>query len=541
LLVIDNADEAGLLSGWVRTPRTGIVLVTSRDQRRGSWPRAWILREVLPISADDGAAVLCEIAADAGPLDDARVLAERLGGLPLALFLVGRYLDRTSTALRLPGSTTPRSFAEYVEALDREFPETVWRTASKEVLAGVWERSVALMEAQGVARARSLLHLLSTFAPTPIPVGLLLPGVICAEQELEAAMSDLLGFGLVRVEHGPDALVLHPLVRELVAPQAESMVSVRDTLLFEVAKATNPVDWALWDLLLPHCELLAERGVEMTVDSASATVGALFWAGRHAEESASWEVAERMHSVALEVVGCHLPHERDTIAVLRQRLAKVWQETGRLEEAEYALRDLRADFSDPVMFLAIWHNHAMVLLEQGKFALARAEFTELLPLLAVVYGERDENVLRARHERARTMSAIGDLAEAAAEFEAVVGIAEAEQGPGSPVAVKAKHELAVVLLRIGEAERALSLFTEVADAEAWMFGPEHPDRLITLVGVAQARLARGEDVEADLRALLETWSRIDPDHPSAISVRQQLSGLASARDDALLAACADVG
>jgi tetratricopeptide (TPR) repeat protein len=531
LLVIDNSDEAGLLDGWVRTPRTGTVLVTSRDQRSGSWPRAWTLREVLPISADDGAAVLCEIASDAGSQDDARELAERLGGLPLALFLVGRYLDRTSTAVRLPGSTALRTFAEYVQALDREFPETVWRTANEEVLAGVWERSVALMEAQGVVRARSLLRLLSTFAPASIPVGLLLPGVICAEQELEAAVDGLLGFGLVRVEHSPDALVLHSFVRELVVPQADAWVPLRDTLLFEVAKATNPVDWALWDLLQPHCQLLAERGVEVAVDSALATVGALFWAGRHAEEAASWEVAERMHSVALEVVRRHLPHERDTIAVLRQRLANVWQQTGHLEQAERALRELGADFSSPNTFLTTWHNHAMVLLEQGKFALACAEFTELLPLLAAAYGERGENVLLARHERARTMSAIGDLADAAAEFEAVMGIAEAKQGPESPVAVKAKHELAIVLLRTGEAERALRLFTEVADAEARMLASEHPDRLTTLFSVAQARLAQGEDVEADLRALLETWSRIDPTHPSAISVREKLSDLAFARGD----------
>jgi hypothetical protein len=244
----------------VRTPRTGTVLVTSRDQRRGSWPRAWTLREVLPISAYDGGAVLCEIAPDAGSPDDARVLAERLGGLPLALFLAGRYLDQTSTALRLPGSTAPRTFVEYAEALDQEFPETVSRTASAEVLARVWERSVALLEAQKTAQPRSLLYLLSTFATAPIPVDPMLPGVICAEQELEAAVAGLLGFGLVHAEQGANTLVLHPFVRELVVPQASSAVPLRDKLLFEVAKATDPAEWALRGLLLPHCELLAERG-----------------------------------------------------------------------------------------------------------------------------------------------------------------------------------------------------------------------------------------------------------------------------------------
>ncbi|PSL51516.1 tetratricopeptide repeat protein [Saccharothrix carnea] len=531
LLVIDNADEPQLLDGWVRTPRSGTVLVTSRDRRRDSWPRAWTLREVLPISVEDGAAMLCEIAPHAGSWDDSRVLAERLGGLPLALFLAGRYLARTSTALRLPGSTAPRTFADYVGALDREFPVLVRRTAGAEVLARVWERSVALLEARGVVSARSLLHLLSTFAPAPVPVDLLLPDVICAEQELETAVDGLLGFGLVHADRDPDALNVHSFVRELVLPHANSSVSVRDKLLFEVTKMTNPMDWARWRLLLPHCELLAERGAEVAADDAPATAGALFWAGRHAEEAASWAVAERMHSVALEVVERHLPHERDTITIARQRLANVWQETGRLDKAERALRALRADFTNLDTFTTNWHNHAMALIEQGQAAQARAEFSELLPLLVTVYGERSEKVLITRHERARALSATGDLAAAAAEFDAVVDIADAEYGVESSVALYAKHELAAVLLRTGDARRALRLFGEVATGEARTLGPEHPARLTTLFGVAQARWARGEDVEADLRALLETWLRIDPDHPSAISVREALGDLAFARGD----------
>lgn len=526
LLVVDNADEPELLDGWVRTPRTGTVLVTSRDQRRDSWPRAWQLREILPISAPDGGAVLGEIAPHAGEQDDARALAERLGGLPLALFLVGRYLDQTSTSLRLPGSTTIRTFAEYTDALGREFPRTVGRTASAEVLAGVWERSVALLEAQGVAQARSLLHLLSTFAPAPIPVTLLLPGVICAEQELAAAVHGLTGFGLVRVERDPDALALHPFVRELVVAQADSWAATRDQLLLEVAAATDPLDRASWELLLPHCELLAERGTDVPAEGAQVAVSALFLAGRHAQEVASWEVAERLHTVALEAVQRHLSHERDTIAILRQRLANVWQQTGRLDEAERALRELRADFTGFDSFISAWHNHGMALIEQGEFARARAEFAELLPLVISADGDHSERVLFTRHEHARAMSSMGDLAAAAAEFEAI-----SELAPGSPVALKAKHELGFVLLRTGEPERALRLFTEVADAEAGLLGPEHPDRLITLFYLAQSRVALGEDDEPDLRALLETWSRVDRNHRSAISVRERLGILHFERGD----------
>lgn len=104
LLVIDNADDPQILAGagtcvaegrgWLRPVAgdAGMVLVTSRDGTQASWG-PWCRRhrlEMLP--ADPAAAVLADYAGHhpgLGGEQDARLLAARLGGLPLALKFAG--------------------------------------------------------------------------------------------------------------------------------------------------------------------------------------------------------------------------------------------------------------------------------------------------------------------------------------------------------------------------------------------------------------------------------------------------------------------
>src|SRR5262249_14784420 len=105
LLVVDNADDPGVLDvitdeesrplvngrGWIRpfVSGPGLVLVTSR---RGSDPAYWgtwmFAHQVTMFDPVDGAQVLFDhTRGRGGSLAEAQALAERLGGLPLALWL----------------------------------------------------------------------------------------------------------------------------------------------------------------------------------------------------------------------------------------------------------------------------------------------------------------------------------------------------------------------------------------------------------------------------------------------------------------------
>lgn len=123
LLVLDNIDDPAVLAaeksrtaegnGWLREPAhpRGTVLVTSRDSRAERWGQWVHLTDVEPLSSEDGAVVLQDLARQAGDEAQARELAEHLGGLPLALDLAARIWHARTTSRcgssRCPGVSPP--------------------------------------------------------------------------------------------------------------------------------------------------------------------------------------------------------------------------------------------------------------------------------------------------------------------------------------------------------------------------------------------------------------------------------------------------
>ena len=138
LLVIDNADDPQVLAGagtcvaegrgWLRpvAGEAGMVLVTSRDGSPASWG-SWCRRhrlEMLP--ADPAAAVLADHAGHhpgLGSEEDARMLAARLGGLPLALKIAGSYLaEAAAVPAAFADNGVIRTYRQYLDALQRRRP-----------------------------------------------------------------------------------------------------------------------------------------------------------------------------------------------------------------------------------------------------------------------------------------------------------------------------------------------------------------------------------------------------------------------------------
>ncbi|MFD0577948.1 AAA family ATPase [Dactylosporangium darangshiense] len=92
LLVFDNADDPndpkGLGSpasgtGWFRASERGMVLATTRRADPAAWGPASVLRPVPILPAQDGGRILLDHAPEGGSEEQARALADRLGGLPL--------------------------------------------------------------------------------------------------------------------------------------------------------------------------------------------------------------------------------------------------------------------------------------------------------------------------------------------------------------------------------------------------------------------------------------------------------------------------
>ncbi|WP_159055667.1 tetratricopeptide repeat protein, partial [Streptomyces griseorubiginosus] len=353
-----------LRTGWIRRPASsaGSVLVTTRDSTPHMWGTACTLHPVHPLIGDgltDAAQILHDHAGTmAGPPDDARRLAQRLGGLPLALRLAGTYLadaNMVPAAYREPD--TPVDFCSYQAALARGL-ELV---DHGNVIAQAWDMSLNLLDQRGLPLARPLLRLIATFADAPLPYTLLLTPVTLASAG-ELAQLDgpgvwrlllaLSSLGLVDLSlaTGSDSLPtlrVHPLVRDASLDHAALSAAV--TALHSAAFADEigmPEDahyWGRWRLLQPHALDLFHR----------ATVTQL--------------PDQTMHDAV-----------RTALFAARYLRARGLYNRARSEfEAILAHRRVSRGDTHPDT-LTTRHNLARVLLDQGKLDEARSEFEAIL-------------------------------------------------------------------------------------------------------------------------------------------------------------------
>ncbi|MFI1385064.1 tetratricopeptide repeat protein [Embleya sp. NPDC020886] len=341
LLVIDNADQPAWLAaangvpgdgtGWLRSGRAGMTVVTSRVGSPGVWGQEADTHRVEVLASADGRDVLLDLAGAAGTPADALVLAERLDGLPLALKLAGSYLARSARGaglLRHRGHRPDgrlRSFAAYTEALGEAGagfldqgghwqPEDVDTEHLHRRLVGrTWEMSLDLLEEQQLPEARHLMRILSCGASVPFPVELLDPDVL---QEVvgqptgvdpewdraDRALEALVDLGLIDVvdiePHGATGahepipcLVVHRLVLEANALRLGDRPSKERSAIWRavarileqgaVPAPEQPDNWTWWRLLAPHivAALTAAPHVDESEGEDGETLPALLKAG----------------------------------------------------------------------------------------------------------------------------------------------------------------------------------------------------------------------------------------------------------------------
>lgn len=258
LLVIDNADEPAILAGagssvgegrgWVRrlpTGSAGRVLITSRDGNAETWG-GWCRRHRVGMLADDPAATMLADYSGHHPSlgsdEDAKLLAARLGGLPLALKIAGSYLAQSASipaAFADPG--TIATYRDYRAAIDATSPTGQLTPDQALALIGqTWDLTLGRLDARRLPEARRLLRLLACFADAPIPYELLLHPTTLAESnefagvtgsrlwQALAALDDCGLIDLTRPAEPEDIAVLrlHPLVRDTSRPSATDLMPI---------------------------------------------------------------------------------------------------------------------------------------------------------------------------------------------------------------------------------------------------------------------------------------------------------------------------
>ncbi|MEV6015301.1 tetratricopeptide repeat protein, partial [Streptomyces sp. NPDC051997] len=512
LLVVDNADDPAPLdgpgklsegTGWIRLPAAGrgSVLVTTRDSTRQTWGGACVLHPVRPLTgegATDAARILRDYAGDAaGSFNDARHLARRLGGLPLALRLAGTYLaDANAVPSPYRDPDMPVDFRSYQAALDRGL-EHVDRD---DVIDRTWAMSLKLLEQRGLPLARPLLRLIATFADAPLPYTLLLtPQTLADAGELAqldgpgiwSLLTALAGLGLVDLEPatGSDALPVlrvHPLVRDASLDHTALGTAVQTlhsaALAPDIGIPEEPNYWEHWALLQPHALDLVHRAAGSETTSPMITN----MAATAANFAARLLRAKGLYRQARSEFEAILAHQRVVLGdthsgtlAIRHNLAGVLRDLGEVEQAR---GEFEAVFAHERVVLGdahpgtlnTRHNLAGVLRDLGEVQQARGEFEAVLAHQCVVLGDTHPDTLTTRHQLAVVLHALGQVEQARGEFEAVLAHQRVVLGDTHSGTLITRHNLAGVLRDLGEVDQARGEFEAVLAHRRIVLGETHP-------------------------------------------------------------------
>lgn len=520
LLVIDNADDPGLLgpqdrSGWIRGTARGLVLITSRDSDRASWPEADLIR-VGPLRSEDAAQVLTDLAPAAGDLVAARALAQRLGYVPLALRLAGMYLRQDF------GSG--RTFDEYRHALDH---------------AGTPELLLDALGRAGFPQARPLLWLLACLAPSSlipeeiitggmIPIwprgatassghplarlldlGHALPGTQLADY-CRTGLQELQSAGLIdrsKSDDGRKVIRVHASIAEdaravmdngPVTASRPDPALVRASAVAAVCAFADTLDtgsaehWPYFRVLTPHVEELllhtaghlALRARRDLLTCMVRCIAAHIWskAERRAER-----LSLRAMTIAADL-GCH-----DQDVYLRLRHVHAWarREQGWLNEAAEDFQDILATqlrTNDGAIRLDTFRTRqqlAWTLGRLGRWADAEEGLREVIRLLDDRRRQRgtdgqDARILRL-HARCMTNWCVGRQgrwAEAEQGYRQLVTDREEVLGPDHPDTLDARYNVGKALAWQGKWAAAENEWRHTTSDRAQALGEHHPDTLL---------------------------------------------------------------
>jgi hypothetical protein len=241
LLVLDNVVDPKTVQEWLPRLARARLLITSR---RSDWP-ADLGLEVRPLDIlprAESKELLCRLASRLRKVPEGELdkMAERLGDLPLALDLAGRYLEERpelSPTEYLTELEDAKSALDHTSLHDWvEHSPTKHATSLAATFSLSWNQL-----GEGDILAKGIFRACGYCAPNvPIPRALLAKTVEGSDQGLDRALLRLSRLGLVKATNlGPS---LHPLLAEFARLQdrgTESSLPALAQALMDLAATAN--------------------------------------------------------------------------------------------------------------------------------------------------------------------------------------------------------------------------------------------------------------------------------------------------------------
>jgi tetratricopeptide (TPR) repeat protein len=544
LLLLDELRDPAELQAMGRgLPERFRLLVTSRRQFGTASQRV-----TLEPLTEEQAITLLEKVSEREPFRDrekgwASDVVQEVGGLPLALCLLGRKLARDG---------------------DLELAELRRRLAEKGALARDLQPSPAdPLQARGLCASfqlawegigaveRELALLLGTLPPTPIPWELL---TLCAPPGLDPDNWREARVGLEEqhliMRHLSQMVSVHPLLHDLFAAEAREgmapdhllpgegeeaapgeerverrgrLVNGLRTWLPRVSEVMEVRSRERSHGCLPLLETLAQWPAEVFGPSAAGLP--LLALGRLRTAIGAYGPAEAAFELGMEQArdrGCEGADR--VMAGCLVGLAGIARERGQLQTAERQCREalalLTAEPADPPRWNAeraleraeALNGLGLVLHELGAHDAEHA-LMQALRLRHQQLGDDDRLVQVSRNNLARNLARQGRFSEAKALYRRAL---EALRDDPCELGMAVHNNLAFLAMEQGRREEAFSELREAERLAEMALGEHHPRRgeLLQHLAIVEEQLGHHRDAEAHYREALhlmdQTWGAEDP-------------------------------
>jgi TolB-like protein/class 3 adenylate cyclase/Tfp pilus assembly protein PilF len=532
LLVYDNVSSPEEIADLL--PSAGArVLITSRFSDWGGWAEEVAL-DVLPLQE---AVALLESRTGRNDAAGAKMLADALGNLPLALDHAAAFCKRTQM-----------SFSDYAIKASSLVAAAPRGAGYPRSVAATFDLAITQAVAQCPA-AEPIMAYLAQCSPERVPMKLV-EGAIEDEAERLQALAALAEVSLVKhdpfEDHTP-ALTLHRLVQMMARARAEANGSANDAIGRLIARLeaiypkrgdSDPHSWSLCAQLTPH--LLARR--DACCDDALVLAGGpelLDRAGRYFHGRAAHSQAAELFRDALAIRERALGPEHPDTAMSLNDLADLLRDQGDftgarpLHERALAIREkaLGPDHPDTATSL---NNLAILLKAQGDFAQARPLYERALAIREKALGPEHAATATSLNNLANLLRDQGDLAAARPLHERALAIREKALGPEHSDTATSLNNLAVVLKAQGDFAGARPLFERALRVYEKTLGPDHPAAALSLNQIALLLQTQGDFAAAwplCERALAIRERTFGPDHPATASSLNNLAILLKAQGD----------
>ena len=564
LLILDNVDTKEAVAAvqkLVAKLTGGHVLVTSRITMWGGG----IPRFPLDVLSPDAAVELLLEKANSLPrtprpddAEQARLLAEQLGYLPLALTHAAAYVGESDLAF----DDYMREFDDALQFHEEEVieydPEYALDPAAVKILKTVATTYFMSIDRLGPVE-KAILRAASFLAPAPIPIAMFaespdemkaLVELWCEEtaepgdsKPVRDAVKELVRYSLI--ERNTDLFTIHRMERlvlraKVSKDRAPNWIEATRAALIHYAPdetAENPSTWPVWDLLRPHAEALvnlakADNRVKPNLDLLNALGNLYYGKGLYAQnrliDEFALEIALQTHGDASSEYADRLMNYGETLRVL-----------GEYSKAEAAFRSALAirEIQNGPSSKPVAESLNYVAISIGRQGRA-GETEELLRrALAIYEKDPDSNkggLCKVLNNLGNVLIGKGSLDQAEAYCTRSHSLYEETYGSDHPLTLIGASNLAGIYQRKKDYATAESMYRRLLEATERVLGPEHPNTLDRASNLAHLLQEKGDNAAAELlhRRVLEARERVlGLEHPDTLASMEILADLLKAKGD----------